>query len=336
MDTLERGAAQFTTTIIEGTPGMNGIENVVVVGAGLVGTGWAIVFARAGKSVVLHDVEQARLDNAREKIHADLVALADIGLLSEAVSAIAARIDYQENLAHALANAEYVQECIVETLSAKQAIFSELDALAADSAILASSTSGFTTSSFADGVPGRHRCLVAHPVNPPHVVPFVEISGADFTAADVVERTRLLMLEVGQEAIVLRREIHGFVLNRLQWSLLGEAYRLVEQGVATVDEIDCAIRHGLGRRWAFMGPFEVGDLNAPDGLQDYLQRFGETIEKINATESLTLKHESNAAMHAARRELLDDDERESRMRWRDRRLMALAKHLQEQGDDSNA
>lgn len=315
---------------------MERIENVVVVGAGLVGIGWAIVFARAGKRVVLHDVEQARLDNARQQIHVNLVALAENGLLSEAIIEVAARIDYQLSLTDSLAGGEYIQECIVEDLAAKQAIFSELDAYAADSAILASSTSGFTTTSFANGVPGRHRCLVAHPVNPPHVVPLVEISGANFTAGEIVERTRLLMQEVGQEPIVLRREIHGFVLNRLQWSLLGEAYRLVEQGVATVDEIDCAIRHGLGRRWAFMGPFEVGDLNAPDGLRDYLQRFGETIERINETEALTLNHESNAAMHAARRELLDDDERATRMQWRDRRLMALAKHLHDQGDPSNA
>ncbi len=309
---------------------MHKIENVVVVGAGLVGTSWAIVFARAGKTVVLHDLEQARLDSAAVQINDNLVALTEIGLLSEPIATIEARIIYQASLADALASAEYVQECIVESLPAKQAIFSELDALAADTVILASSTSGFPTSSFANEVPGRRRCLVAHPVNPPHLVPFVEISGAKFTDDEVVERTRLLMQEIGQKPIVLRREVTGFVLNRLQWSLLGEAYRLVEQGVATVDEIDSAIRDGLGRRWAFMGPFEVGDLNAPDGLQDYLQRFGETIESINASESLTLKHDSNAAMHAARRELLDDSEREARSQWRDKRLMALAKHLQEQ------
>lgn len=309
---------------------MHKIENVVVIGAGLVGASWAIVFARAGKTVVLHDLEQVRLDSAKVRINDNLVALTEIGLLSEPIAAIEARIKYQASLADALASAEYVQECIIETLPAKQTIFSELDALAANTTILASSTSGFPTSSFATAVPGRHRCLVAHPVNPPHLVPFVEISGADFTDEDVVERTRLLMQEIGQKSIVLRREVPGFVLNRLQWSLLGEAYRLVEQGVATVDEIDSAIRDGLGRRWAFMGPFEVGDLNAPDGLQDYLQRFGETIESINTSESLTLKDDSNVAMHAARRDLLDDSEREARSQWRDRRLMALAKHLQEQ------
>jgi 3-hydroxyacyl-CoA dehydrogenase len=309
---------------------MHKIKNVVVVGAGLVGKGWAIVFARAGKNVVLHDLEQARLDSAAIQINEKLAALTELDLLPEPIAAIEARIKYQANLADALASAEYVQECIVESLPAKQAIFSELDELVADTAILASSTSGFPTSSFAAEVPGRRRCLVAHPVNPPYLVPFVEISGAEFTDDEVVERTRFLMQEIGQEPIVLRREVPGFVLNRLQWSLLGEAYRLVEQGVATVDEIDCAIRDGLGRRWAFMGPFEVGDLNAPDGLQDYLERFGETIERINASESLTLNHDSNAAMHAARRDLLDDDEREARMQWRDRRLMALAKHLQEQ------
>ena len=309
---------------------MDRISTVAIVGAGLVGTGWAIVFARAGKRVVVHDVEQAQLDRAKEQINANLTALTEIGLLSEPSVEIATRISFQPSLADAVSTAEYVQECIVETLPAKQAIFGELDALAGDTAILASSTSGFTTSSFASEVPRRHRCVVAHPVNPPHVVPFVEISGADFTAPEVVERTHSLMQSVGQEPIVLRREVRGFVLNRLQWTLLGEAYRLVEQGVATVDEIDCAIRHGLGRRWAFIGPFEVGDLNAPDGLRDYLERFGETIEHINQSEPLELKSESNAAMHAARRELLDGSDREKRMQWRDRRLMALAKHLADQ------
>ena len=315
---------------------MEKIDNVVVIGAGLVGTGWAIVFARAGKNIVLHDVEQVHLDAAQEKIANDLDALAEIGLLTEPVDEVMARISYQANLAESLTGAQYVQECIVEKLSAKQAIFAELDSLTSNSAILASSTSGFVTSSFASSIPGRHRCLVAHPVNPPHVVPFVEISGADFTATELVERTRRFMQGLGQEAIILRREVHGFVLNRLQWSLLGEAYRLVEQGVATVDEIDTAIRHGLGRRWAFMGPFEVGDLNAPQGLQDYLQRFGDTIEQINKTESLKLSQESNAAMHAERRALLDDVDREARMQWRDRRLMALAKHLQQQVADDHA
>lgn len=313
---------------------MHKVENLVVVGAGLVGTSWAIVFARAGKHVTVNDVEQVQLDSAAMKINENLAALHDIGLLSESVAEVEARITYQVELADALESAEYVQECVVESLPAKQAIFSKLDSLAADSVILASSTSGFPTSSFATEVPGRSRCLVAHPVNPPHLVPLVEISGAEFTAADVVERTRLLMQEIGQEPIVLRHEVPGFVLNRLQWSLLGEAYRLVEQGVATVDEIDAAIRDGLGRRWAFMGPFEVGDLNAPDGLQDYLERFGETIERINESESLTLSHDSNAAMHAARRELLRDDERDDRSRWRDQRLMALAKHLQNQSGTS--
>jgi 3-hydroxyacyl-CoA dehydrogenase len=308
---------------------MSSIDNTVVVGAGLVGTGWAIVFARAGKRVVLHDADASRVAGARDDVHSMLLDLSEAGLLTAPVSEVEARIRYADNLADALTDAEYVQECIVESLPAKQALFRELDALTGHTTILASSTSGFTTSSFSGAVPGRHRCLVAHPVNPPYLIPFVEISGAAFTAEEAVARTRKLMLDVGQAPIVLRREVTGFVLNRLQWTLLGEAYRLVEQGVATVDEIDCAIRDGLGRRWAFMGPFEVGDLNAPGGLGDYLARFGETIERINDHPPLRLDPDTNAAMHAARRELLGDDQRSARARWRDRRLMGLAKHLKE-------
>jgi 3-hydroxyacyl-CoA dehydrogenase len=201
-----------------------------------------------------------------------------------------------------------------------------MDAAAAPDTILASSTSAFPTSAIAQGLAGAARCIVAHPVNPPYLVPLVEVSGAPFTAPRTVARTLALMRAVGQAPIHVRREIHGFVLNRLQWTLLAEACRLVADGVASVDDVDAAIRDGLGRRWAFLGPFEVGDLNAPGGLADYLERFAPTIEQINAPAAdgpFRLAPERIAAL------LLPESERAARMAWRDRRLMALARHLAE-------
>ena len=130
--------------------------------------------------------------------------------------------------------------------------------------------------------------------------------------------------------IRVRTEVRGFVLNRLQWTLLAEACRLVADGVASVEDIDRAVRDGLGRRWAFMGPFEVGDLNAPQGLADYLERFRDTIEEIDASRAghvLDLGAAAISALHAARRATLPDEARPARVIWRDRRLMALAAHL---------
>jgi len=321
--------ARFPAT---GSPDAPSLPRVALVGAGLVGSGWAIVFARAGCEVAMYDAEPLQRQRALEWVGRQLVDLQSQGLIAEPPAAIAARIHDAPSLPQALAGAAFVQESIVERLDVKQRLYAEMDAAAAPGTILASSTSAFPTSAIAEGLAGRARCIVAHPVNPPYLVPLVEVSGAPFTAPETVARTLELMRAVGQAPIHVRREIHGFVLNRLQWTLLAEACRLVADGVASVDDVDAAIRDGLGRRWAFLGPFEVGDLNAPRGLGDYLERFAPTIEKINAPAAagpFRLEPERIAALHAARRELLPEPQRVERLAWRDRRLMALARHLAE-------
>lgn len=300
---------------------------MAVVGAGLVGASWAVVFARAGLQVNLHDSDARQLARAVDTVRGSLEALDAAGLLAEPVAAVLARLHPRPDLAAALADAQYAQESIVESLPAKQALFAAMDSLAAPQVVLASSTSAFVTSSFADGLKGRGRCLVAHPVNPPHLVPFVEVSGAPFTQEGVVADTLALMTRVGQSPINVRKEIRGFVLNRLQWTLMAEAYRLVAEGVVTAPELDAAVRDGLGRRWAFMGPFEVGDLNAPQGIADYLQRFGETIEAISESRSgppLKLDAAINDQLQGALRAIWPADQRQARLADRDARLLKLA------------
>ncbi len=303
------------------------VARVAVVGAGLVGASWAVVFARAGLQVRLHDADAQQLPRAQDAVRRSLAALHAAGLLSEPVAAVLERVRSCVSLSQALADAQYVQESIVESLPAKQALFAAMDPLAPTEAILASSTSAFVTSSFADALPGRGRCVVAHPVNPPHLVPFVEVSGAPFTRDSVVADTLSLMTRVGQSPIHVRREIRGFVLNRLQWTLMAEAYRLVSEGVASAQDIDAAVRDGLGRRWAFMGPFEVGDLNAPDGIADYLARFGPTIEAISESRSaapLRLDPDVNAQLQSELRTKWPAGQRAERLADRDERLLKLA------------
>lgn len=169
---------------------------------------------------------------------------------------------------------------------------------------------------------------MAHPVNPPYLVPVVELCGAPWTAPEVIERCRTLMQTVGQKPVHVRRELEGFVLNRLQGALLREAFRLDEQGVVDVDGLDTTIRDGLGLRWSFMGPFETIDLNAPAGVADYCARYGELYRSI-ATEQVSTSPwspELIARIEGERRQALPANELGARRQWRDRRLMALAAH----------
>src|SRR5205823_3727349 len=221
---------------------MNDKMKVAVVGAGLIGRAWAIVFARAGHAVALHDANAEALSKSLVLIDGALADLEAVRLLDEKPAVVRARIAPVPTLAEAAAGAGYVQENIAETLVAKQSLFAELDRLVAPETILASSTSTIPASQWSGDLAGRARCLVAHPINPPHLVPLVELSPAPWTAPDVVARTQALHEAVGQVPIVVRTEIQGFILNRLQGALLAEAFRLYADGYASTEDIDKTVR----------------------------------------------------------------------------------------------
>ena len=192
-------------------------------------------------------------DTARDLVSEGLDELSDSGLVQDAKAA-AARVRAATSLADALEGASYVQENSPETLEAKRTVFAELDRLAAPDAILASSTSTIVASRFTETLQGRHRCLVAHPVNPPHLVPLVELVGRRGPRRRRLHERRRFMNSVGQVPIVVRREIDGFILNRLQAVLLSEAFRLAGEGYVTPQDLDKTLKDGLGLRWSFMGP----------------------------------------------------------------------------------
>jgi len=304
---------------------------VAVVGAGLIGQAWAIVFARGGCNVRLWDGDAAALDRAKQMVDELAAKLQDNGLLDDAAT-VAARIVPVDDLETALAGVAYVQENLPERVELKQEIFARMDALAPSGAILASSTSSIPASSFTEHLPGRERCLVAHPVNPPYLVPVVELCGAPWTDGQAVSRARTLMQQVGQKPVTVNRELEGFVLNRLQGALLREAFRLVEQGYVSVEDLDVTVKDGLGLRWSFMGPFETIDLNAPAGIADYCSRYGPMYESIarEQTDTGAWSREVVAQLESQRRQLLDKDQLLGRRIWRDGRLMALMRHKKEQ------
>ncbi|MCC7347581.1 MAG: 3-hydroxyacyl-CoA dehydrogenase, partial [Variibacter sp.] len=214
----------------------------------------------------------------------------------------------------------------------KREIFGELDRLAPAQIVLASSTSAIVASRFTESLKTRERCLVAHPVNPPHLVPLVELVGAPWTTPETVARAKQVYESIGQVPIVVKKEIDGFILNRLQGALLAEAFRLVGEGYVSPQDCDKTLKDGLGLRWSFMGPFETIDLNAPGGMADYCARYTGFYRDLQANPaSPEAFGEANVARILAEWGLPPDRARlDARMAWRDRRLAALKAHKQAQ------
>ena len=307
------------------------MERIALVGAGLIGSAWAMVFARAGHPVRIWDPAQGAAEAAMGVIGARLADLHAAGLITEAPALVAARIGVAATLEACLADAAHVQENGPERVEVKRETFARLDALCGPDVVLASSTSGIPASAFTEGLAGRARCLVAHPVNPPYLVPLVELVGAPWTDPAVLARTRALMAGVGQVPVTALKETRGFVLNRLQAALVAEAFRLVRDGVMSVEDVDACVKDGLGLRWSFMGPFETIDLNAPGGVADYAARFGPLMGGITEEQTPFLYDAATVAeVDAARRERLARAAIGERSAWRDRRLMALAAHRKSQ------
>ena len=308
------------------------MARVAVIGSGFIGRAWAITFARAGHEVALWDEDTDAPHRAIDFIASVAPDLAANDLLGGSTpKTFLARVRAEKALPAALADADHVQENAPERLDVKKAIFSELDRLAPQGAVLASSSSAILPSRFTAGLAGRARCIVVHPLNPPYLIPAAEIVPAPWTDTAIVAKTAALLRGAGHAPIVMQRELDGFVMNRLQGALLEEAFRLVAEGYASVEDIDIGIREGLALRWSFMGPFETIDLNAPGGVRDYVERYEQVYRGIAAT-ALPRPDWQGAfldGVEAERRKKLPADKLQERQAWRDRRLMSLAAYKQQ-------
>lgn len=296
--------------------------NAAIIGSGLIGRSWALVFARAGWSTRLFDPSPAAVEKA--------LAWIDAALLDDAPDArqrteIRGRISISPALEHAVAGAVHVQENSPESLELKRSLLAEIDRFADPETIIASSTSAILPSAFSESLPGRSRVLVAHPVNPPHMVPLVEMLGSPWTSQQTIERATGTMTTIGQSPIRVNREIDGFVLNRLQAALVNEAMALVDAGVASPSDIDKCLTDGLALRWSFIGPFETMDLNADGGFVDYANKYRRIFELMGRSLGSTTPWTEKAigTVDAERREKLPLAEVGARQRWRDGHIRAL-------------
>jgi L-gulonate 3-dehydrogenase len=303
---------------------------VAIVGGGIIGSSWALVFARAGWHVRVYSRHESVRATVRERVRR-AATLARAIAPAVAPDEIVERLTVAGSLEAALDGVAWVQESIEESAEAKQALFADLDRAAPPDAILASSTSSIAMSIIAGEVAGRARTIVAHPATPPHLIPVVEMVPAPFTDASVVERALATMRTVGQHPVLVRRERPGFVMNRLQGALLTEMFAVVRDGLMSPDDVDALIRDGFGLRWAWLGPLEGVDLNAPGGIADYLARYGFMFEQMarergagaGGDEALVVTPALVQALHEALRARLPLDELPARTSWRDERMAAL-------------
>lgn len=302
------------------------MSRVAIVGCGVVGSSWALVFSRAGFEVSIYDASPAARDNTVAFVRAALADLQAQGLGgNDPLDAVMARLSTAASLEEALDGCDYIQESAPERLELKRDLYRILDALAPPHVTIGSSTSGLPASSFTEGLTNARRCLVVHPINPPHLIPLVEIVPAPWTAPEVVDQAVEIMRRVGQSPIRLSREIAGFVVNRLQSALLGEAFRLVEDGICDAGDVDQAVADGLGLRWFFMGPFETIDLNAQQGIAEYCRNLGPMYHDL-AKEQADPRAWGPALVKTVeeqRRRLTPAEGLPARRSWRDRCLAAL-------------
>jgi 3-hydroxypropionate dehydrogenase (NADP+) len=233
------------------------------------GHSWATLFAIKGSQVGLQDVSDENLERAMRWIRANLELMAEKGVISEGqVEPVLSRMSFTSDLGEAVAEADFVLESVYEDYGTKRAIFKEIDERAPEEAILATGSSRLLITEIqkATGRPGR--CVGAHGFNPPHLVPLVEIVPGEATSPETVERTRSFMEGIGKTPIVVRKEVAGYLGNRIQGAVHQAARDIVESGIATVEEVDLAVSTGIGLRWALYGPFAVTYFNTPSHLID--------------------------------------------------------------------
>lgn len=301
------------------------ISRTAIAGSGVIGGSWAIVYARSGCSVAMYERDADRRQTVMDRLRIELENSASLFVEGDTVESVLARITVHGDLAETVKNAEFVHECIEEKLDSKKALFTLLADDAPANAILATSTSSFPVSHFASDLNCRDRCIVVHPATPPHLLPVTEICPAPFTAEWVNTAASDFMRQCGQTPVQVKKEVEGFVLNRMQAALLVEMLSLLKEDLIDAKDIDAIISQGFGLRWAFLGPFEGVDLNAHGGIRQYFENFGFLVNDRAAEYGL------GTLMNPSTLDKLEDYARSriplsalpEKVAWRDQSILAL-------------
>jgi len=263
------------------------IKTITLAGSGVMGASLAQIFAKYGYSVLLFDLEQAQIDKAKELVTINQKTLVSKGELSpEQSQAVLARIGYTLEKT-CFKEADFVLETIVENMEIKRKFFQEVSELAEEDVVLATNTSGLSINGIAEGVKAPGRFAGMHWVNPPHLVPLVEVISSSQSQPQALDIIRNLAESLKYEHVTVHKDPPGFLLNRLQFAVVREAIHIVESGYATPEDVDKVMKYALGLRYACLGPFETMDFGGLDTfyrISSYL--FADLCDKKEAPELL--------------------------------------------------
>ena len=310
------------------------MEKIGICGAGLIGASWAIGFANAGFKCFVYDANQNSFASFKETSNK---LIQDLRIINPDIDEVKinSNIKLNCNIEEICNDSMLVQESVIEDLEIKKKVFVQIDKLASENTIIASSSSYLLISRISELVKHKYRCINAHPALPPHIVPFVEVAGGVNTDPKIIKQAVSIYKKAKYAAITVNKEAEGFVLNRLQGALLNEAVRLHEGGFASMEDIDIALKHALGIRWAFMGPFEIMDLNAPEGIRDSFTRYRKGIQNL-AKEQNSVPEYSEEYLNKLeidQRKRLPYNQRENRVEKRNKMIALIRKLKFELGED---
>lgn len=251
------------------------IKKVACVGGGVIGSSWAIQYAMRGLIVALYDINDEQLLKSRGQMEKSLDALVGHDAIAQTQKAeIVARVHPTTSMEEAVSDAQFIQESGPERLEIKRSILAQVEQYAASDALYASSTSGLLISEIVAEAAHPERCVGAHPYNPPHLIPLVEITRGEKSSDEVVKTVYDFYQSIGKEAVLLRKECPGFIANRLQLALYREVQDLVMRGVCSVEDVDKALVYGPGIRWAIFGHNMIMQMGNPGGLTGMVKMLG--------------------------------------------------------------
>lgn len=309
-------------------------KKVAVIGAGTIGASWATLFAAKGRQVNLQDVEEERLDQALKTIISNLKFLTESELLNEDSTSVLKRVHPTTDLSLAVKNVEYVQESAFESYEVKKELFAQMDSICSENVILASSSSGLLMSEIQKVAKSPERCIIAHPFNPPHLIPLVELVPGKRTSEETIETAYRFHRMMGKTPLRVRKEVPGYVANRLCAALWREAIDLVHKEIASVEDVDLAVCRGPGLRWAFMGPHITYHLGGGSGgIQEFIEHIGPTFESCWGSMSSWTSIPPSALKKVVKglEEEVEKRNLEELARWRDAKLVKILKTI---SDDS--
>lgn len=265
--------------------------NITIIGAGTMGHSIALSAAWSGQSVSIFGVDARDLETAQKGFEIKLRLMADNELIdNEQAKEVAERVAFTSSLEKAVENAEFIIEAVPENIGLKHQIYQQLEGLIANDIIITSNSSGLMPTALAEGMKHPERFVLTHFWNPAHLIPLVEIVGGEKTSEQTLQRTKALIEQMNKQAVLLKKELPGFIGNRLQFALFREAQALLDAGVASKEDIDAAVTYSIGRRLPVTGPLQTADLGGLDifyAISDYLfedlsteQKPGRTLSEL--------------------------------------------------------